>query len=55
MPQKVNITCIHGLQMQGSTNVFEWGNVVIVLSTGIAVVDYVTSVSYVQELNLHPG
>ena len=55
MPQKVNITCIHGLQMQGSTNVFEWGNVVTVLSIGIAFVDYVTSVSYVQEMTLHPG
>jgi len=41
--------------MQGSTNVFEWGNVVTVLRTGIAVVDYVTLVSYLQELNFHPG
>jgi hypothetical protein len=41
--------------MPGSTNVLEWANVVTVLSTGIAVVDYVTSVSYVQELYLHPG
>jgi len=55
MPQKVNITCIDGLQMQGSTNVFKWGNVVTVLSTVIAVVDYVTLVSYLQELNLHLG